>query len=104
MLHAISVQHTCNIQNHPFSLQLFKFLACVSYFLFSFAYLLKFLTGSSVEKLYSYPGSAVILSLALGNSLLKFILGRFVVCLVCKGRMSISENAAFFCVCVYCAE
>lgn len=45
------------------------------------------------------PWSAVILSLALGNSLLKFILGRFVVCLVCKERMSISENAAFFCVC-----
>ena len=42
------------------------------------------------------PWSSVIRSLALGNNLVKFLLGHFVVCLVSKGRMSISENAAFF--------
>lgn len=61
------------------------------FFCIPFRILNVFLSGKAVFLSWG----ALILSLALGNSL-KFLLGRFVVCLVCKGRTSISE---MFCVC-----
>lgn len=90
----------CKTQNHPLSFQLFKFLACVFYFLFSFAYLFKILNVFLCRKAVFLCCSSVILCLELGNYLTEFILGCFVVCLACKGRKSILENAAFFCVCI----
>lgn len=99
MLHTISVQNMQNSKSSPFLTAVEVFSMCFLfpiYFCIPFTILNVFLS----RKALFLSWSAVILSLALGNSLLKFILGHFVVCLVCKGRMSISENAAFFCVCV----